>query len=121
MFILTFCSEIPFGKNSHHIEISQPIIKVNKLTCFYMMQGSTKKYSSADCSILLKIFYFAPDSSKEFCKKISFFVQSQIYHLQLSLILFRCVTFFAVFHSPQKVLIQETILTRRLTTKAKTI
>ena len=121
MFILTLCSEIPFGKNSHHIEISQPIIKVNKLTCFYMMQGSTKKYSSADCSILLKIFYFAPDSSKEFCKKIGFFVQSQIYHLQLSLILFRCVTFFAVFHSPQKVLIQETILTRRLTTKAKTI
>ena len=74
-----------------------------------------------NCNIFLKILYLAPGSSKEFCTNMGFFVQSQIYHLQLSVILFRYVTFFAVFHSSCKVLIPETILTRRLITKAKTI
>ena len=115
------CSEIPFSKNSYHIETSQAIIKANKFTGFYMIQVFTKRYSQTDCSIFLKILYLAPGSPIEFCTNMGFFVQSQIYHLQLSVILFRCVTFFAVFHSPRKVLIPETILTRRLITKAKTI
>ena len=121
LLILILCSEIPFSKNSYHIETSQAISKANKLTGFYMIQVFTKRYSQTDCSIFLKILYLAPGSSKEFCTSMGFFVQSQIYHLQLSVILFRCVTFFAVFHSPRKVLIPETILTRRLITKAKTI
>ena len=121
MFILILCLVILFSKNSYHIETIQPISKANKLTRFYMIQVFTKRYSQADCSVLLKILYLAPGSSKEFCTNMGFFVQSQIYHLQLSVILFRCVTFFAVFHSPHKVLIPETILTRRLITKAKTI
>ena len=86
-----------------------------------MIQVFIKRYSQTDCSIFLKILYLAPGSPIEFCTNMGFFVQSQIYHLQLSVILFRCVTFFAVFHSPHKVLIPETILTRRLITKAKTI
>ena len=122
MLILILCLEIPFSKNSYSIETNQPISKANKLTGFYMIQVFTKRYSQTDCSIFLKILYLAPGSSKEFCTNMGFFVQSQIYHLQLSVILFRCVTFFAVFHSPRKVLIPETILTRRLLiTKAKTI
>ena len=115
------CSEIPFSKNSYHIETSQAISKANKLTGFYMIQVFTKRYSQTDCSIFLKILYLAPGSSKEFCKNMAFFVQSQIYHLQLSIILFRCVTLFAVFLSPHKVLIPETILPRRLITKDKTM
>ena len=115
------CSDIPFSKNSYHIETSQAISKANKFTGFYMIQVFTKRYSQTDCSIFLKILYLVPGSSKEFCTSMGFFVQSQIYHLQLSVILFRYVTFFAVFHSPHKVLIPETILTRRLITKAKTI
>ena len=86
-----------------------------------MVQVFTKRYSQTDCSIFLKILYLAPGSAKEFCTSMAFFVQSQIYQLQLSVILFRCVTFFAVFHSPRKVLIPEITLTRRLITKAKTI
>ena len=121
LLILILCSEIPFSKNSYHIETSQAISKANKFTGFYMIQVFTKRYSQTDCSIFLKILYLAPGSSKEFCTNMNFFVHIQIYHLQLSVILFRCVTFFAVFHSPHKVLIPETILTRRLITKAKTI
>ena len=113
--------EIPFSNNSYHIETSQAISKANKLTGFYMIQVFIKRYSQTDCSIFWKILYLAPGSSKEFCTNMAFFIKSQIYHLQLSVILFRCVTFFAVFHSPHKVLILETILTRRLITKAKTI
>ena len=59
-----------------------------------MIQVFTKRYSQTDCSIFLKILYLAPGSSKEFCTNMGFFVQSQIYHLQLSVILLRCVTFF---------------------------
>ena len=59
-----------------------------------MKQAFTKRYSQTDCSNLLKILYLAPGSSKEFCTNMGFFVQSQIYHLQLSVILLRCVTFF---------------------------
>ena len=121
LVIFILCSEIPFSKNSYYIETSQAISKANKVTSFYMIQVFTERYSQTDCSIFLKILYLAPGSSKEFCTNMGFFVQSQIYHLQLSVILFRCVTFFAVFHSPRKVLIPETILTRRLITKAKTI
>ena len=121
LLILILCSEIPFSKNSYHIGTSQPIRKANKLTGFYMIQVFTKRYSQTGCSIFLKILYLAPGSSKEFCTSMGFFVQSQIYHLQLSVILFRCVTFFAVFHSPRKVLIPETILSGKLITKAKTI
>ena len=115
------CSEIPFSKNSYHIETSHEISKTNKFTGFYMIQVFTKKYSQTDCIIFLKILHLAPGSSKEFCTSMGFFVQSQIYHLQLSVILFKCVTFFAVFHSPCKVFIPETNLSRRLITKAKTI
>ena len=86
-----------------------------------MMQVFTKRYSQVGSSTLLEILYLALASSKEFCTNMGFFVQSQMYHLQLSVILFKCVTFFAVFHSPYKVLIPETILTRRLIAKAKTI
>ena len=68
-----------------------------------MIRVFTKRYSQTDCIILLKVLYLALGSSKEFCTNMGFFVQSQIYHLQLSVILFRCVTFFAVFHSPHKV------------------
>ena len=59
----------------------------------------TKKYSQTDCSTLLKILYLAPGSSKKMCTNINFafFVQSQIYHLQLSVVLFMCVTVFAFF------------------------
>ena len=53
-----------------------------------MIQVFTKRYSQTDCSIFLKILYLAPGSSKEFCTSMGFFVQSQIYHLQLSVILF---------------------------------
>ena len=74
-----------------------------------MIQVFTKRYSQTDSSIFLKILYLVPGSSKEFCTSMGFFVQRQIYHLQLSVMLFRCVTFFAVFHSPRKVLIPETI------------
>ena len=91
------CLEIPFSKNLYHIETSQAISKANKLTGFYMTQVFTKRYSQTDCSIFLKILYLAPGSSKEFCTNMDFFVQSQIYHLQLSVILFRCVTFFCGF------------------------
>ena len=119
--ILILCLEIPFSENSCHIETSQAISKANKLTGFYMIQVFTKRYSQTDCSIFLKILYLAPGSSKEFCTNMGFFVQSQIYRLQRSVILFKCVTFFAVFHSPHKALIPETILTRRLITKAKII
>ena len=48
-----------------------------------MIQAFTKRYSQTDCSIFLKILYLAPGSSKEFCTNMGFFVQSQIYHLQL--------------------------------------
>ena len=113
--------EIPFSENPYHVETSQPICKANKLTSFYMIQVFAKNYSPTDCSILLKILYLAPGSSKEFSTNMGFFVQSQIYHLQLTVILSRWVTFFAVFHSPHKVLIPETIRTMRLITKAKTI
>ena len=105
----------------NHIESSLSICNENKLTAFYMIRVLTKRYSQKDCSILLKILYLAPGSSKEFFTNMGFFIQSQICHLQLSVILFRCVAFFAVFHSPHKVLIPETILTRRLITKTKTI
>ena len=60
-----------------------------------MIQVFTKSYFKTDCSILLKILYLAPGSSNEISTNMGFFVQSQIYHLQLSVILFRCVTFFA--------------------------
>ena len=50
-----------------------------------------------NCNIFLKILYLAPGSSKEFCTNMGFFVQSQIYHLQLSVRLFRCITFFCGF------------------------
>ena len=83
MFILILCSEIPFSKNSYHIETSQPITKTNELTRFYMIQVFTKKYSQTDHSILLKILYLAPGSSKKICTKMGFFLQSQIYRLQL--------------------------------------
>ena len=56
-----------------------------------------------NCSIFLKILYLAPGSSKEFCTNMGFFVQSQIYHLQLSVILFRCVTFLRFSFSTQGV------------------
>ena len=69
-----------------------------------MIQVFTKKHSPTDCSVLLKILYLAPGSSKEFSTNMDFFVQSQIYHLQLTVIVSRCVTFFAVFHSSYKVL-----------------
>ena len=119
LLILILCSEIPFSKNSYHIGTSQPIRKANKLTGFYMIQVFTKRYSQTNCSILLKILYLAPGSSKEFCTNMCIFVESQIYHLQLSLILFRCFTSLAVFHSPRKVLIPETILTIGLIAKPK--
>ena len=119
LLILILCSEIPFSKNSYHIETSQAISKANKLTGFYMIQVFTKRYSQTDCSILLKILYLASGSSKEFCTNMGFFVESQIYHLQLSLISFRCFTSLAVFHSPHKVLIPETILTIGLIAKPK--
>ena len=93
MFILILCAKI--SKNSYHIETSLPICKTNKLTSFYMIQVFTKRYSKTDCSILLKILYLSPGSSNEIYANMGFFVQSQIYHLQLSVILFRCVTFFA--------------------------
>ena len=121
LLILIICSEIPFSKSSYRIETSQAISKANKLTYFYMIQVFTKRYSQTDCSIFLKLLYLAPGSSKEFCTNMRFFVPSQIYDWQLSLLLLRCVTFFAVFHSPHKVLIPKTILTRRLISKAKTI
>ena len=120
MLILILCLEIPFSKNSYSIETNQPISKANKLTGFYMIQVFTERYSQTDCS-LLKILYLASGSSKEFCINMGFFFQSQIYYSLLSVILFRCVTFFAVFNTPHKVLIPETILIRRLITKAKTI
>ena len=97
MFILILRSGISFSKNSYHIETSQPICKWNKLISFHMIQAFTKRYSQTDCSNLLKILYLAPGSSKEFCTNMGFFVQSQIYHLQLSVILFRCVTFLRFF------------------------
>ena len=121
MLILILCLEIPFSKNSYSIETNQPLSKANKLTGFYMIQVFTKRYSQTDCSILLKILYLASGSSKEFCTNMGFFFQSQIYYSLLSVILLRCVTFFAVFNTPHKVLIPETILIRRLITKAKTI
>ena len=121
MLILILCLEIPFSKNSYSIETNQPISKANKLTGFYMIQVFTERYSQTDCSIPLKILYVASGSSKEFCINMGFFFQSQIYYSLLSVILFRCVTFFAVFNTPHKVLIPETILIRRLITKAKTI
>ena len=117
MFILILCSEIPFSKNSYHIETSQPITKTNELTRFYMIQVFTKKYSQTDHSILLKILYLAPGSSKKICTKMGFFLQSQIYRLQLCNIV-QVRYFFAASHSPHKVLIPETTLTRRLITKA---
>ena len=117
MFILILCSKIPFSKNSYHIETSQPITKTNELTRFYMIQVFTKKYSQTDHSILLKILYLAPGSSKKIVQRwaFSFKVKFTVYN---SVILFRCVIFFAASHSPHKVLIPETILTRRLITKA---
>ena len=121
MLILILCLEIPFSKNSYSIETNQPLSKANKLTGFYMIQVFTKRYSQTDSSILLKILYLASGSSKEFCINMGFFFQSQIYYSLLSVILLRCVTFFAVFNTPHKVLIPETILIRRLITKAKTI
>ena len=63
-----------------------------------MIQVFTKRYFQTDCILYLKILYLAPGSSKEFYANTGFFVQSQSYHLQLSVILFKCVTFFAVFH-----------------------
>ena len=121
MLILILCLEMPFSKNSYSIETNQPLSKANKLTGFYMIQVFTKRYSQTDSSILLKILYLASGSSKEFCINMGFFFQSQIYYSLLSVILLRCVTFFAVFNTPHKVLIPETILIRRLITKAKTI
>ena len=96
--ILLLCSEITFSKNSYHTERSQAISKENKLSGFYMIQVFTKRYFQTDCILYLKILYLAPGSSKEFYANTGFFVQSQSYHLQLSVILFKCVTFFAVFH-----------------------
>ena len=97
LVIFILCSEIPFSKNSYYIETSQAISKANKVTSFYMIQVFTERYSQTDCSIFLKILYLAPGSSKEFCANMGFFVQSQIYHLQLSVRLFRCITFFCGF------------------------
>ena len=94
MFILILCSKIPFSKNSYHIETSQPITKTNELTRFYMIQVFAKKYSQTDHSILLKILYLAPGSSKKNCTKMGFFVQSQIYRLQLCNIVQVCFFFF---------------------------
>ena len=68
-----------------------------------MKQAFTKRYSQTDCSNLLKILYLAPGSSKEFCTNMGFFVQSQIYHLQVSVILFRCITFLRFSFSTQGV------------------
>ena len=121
LVIFILCSEIPFSKNSYYIETSQAISKANKVTSFYMIQVFTERYSQTDCSIPLKILYLASGSSKEFCINMGFFFQSQIYYSLLSVILFRCVTFFVVFNTPHKALIPEIILIRRLITKAKTI
>ena len=37
------CSEIPFSKNSYHIETSQLVCKTTQLTGFYMIQVFTER------------------------------------------------------------------------------
>ena len=62
LFILILCSEIPFSKNSYHIETSLAISKANKLTGFYTI---LTRCSQADCSISL----FSPRQLKRIlCK-----------------------------------------------------
>ena len=46
--IITVCSEIPFSKNSYHIETSQLTCKALQLTGFYMIRVFSEKYFRRD-------------------------------------------------------------------------
>ena len=43
-YLIVVYSEIPFNKNSYHIQTIQLIYLANKLTGFYMIQGFTESY-----------------------------------------------------------------------------
>ena len=45
---LVVCSEIPFSKNSYHMETSQLICLANRMTGFYMIQVFTERYFRTD-------------------------------------------------------------------------
>ena len=45
---IVVCSEMPFTKNSDHMETSQLICFANRLTGFYMIEVFTKRYFRTD-------------------------------------------------------------------------
>ena len=47
-------SEIPFSKNSHHIETSQLIGFSNQLTDSYMIEALTERYFQTDITLKSK-------------------------------------------------------------------
>ena len=52
---LVVCSEIPFSKNSYHMETSQLICLANRMTGFYMIQVFTERYFRTDINSKLLI------------------------------------------------------------------
>ena len=111
---------MPFRKNSYHIETNQAISKANKLTGFYMIQAFTKSYSQADC-VFLRNSLRSPRQLKRILYKHGLFRSKSNLPFTTLCDIVQVRYIFAVFHSPHKVLIPETILTRRLIAKAKTI
>ena len=55
--IITVCSEMPFSKNSYHIETSQLICKALQLTGFYIIRVFSEKCFRTDFKT---VFVFSP-------------------------------------------------------------
>lgn len=53
-FLFIFCSEIPFGKISHHLETSQMIFMSNQLTGFYVIRVFDGRYFRIDYEFFRK-------------------------------------------------------------------
>ena len=63
--------EIPFSKNSYHIETNQLICFTHQLTGFYMIRGFTERYFLTDYSYILEKHFHLINTSDYFFKPLS--------------------------------------------------